>query len=365
MKYKYLFAVMLILTTLFLLGSVTAGEDIDLMANSSDDASALNIPVHPTDSDDVDVEIKSEENPQKISSTSKADLSVEMELGDIKKSTFGINEISFDVPLIITAKNAEGVAKNSKVFISIPDEFEIVSHDATLGSYSSESGIWQIGDLNSNKDAVLTIFTKINEKGKYLISINSTTDSNDTDLTNNYLGCNIEVTSKISSNVTRTSADKSSTQHTAHYGSMAKGINRPDFSDNTPQEDETPAPPGENEKQPDNNPQTNPGEKKGGSESEDKDEGSSSERNHEDSQEESSSNSVSKEITTGTISNLVRSIEDRIENIMNSSSSNGFFDSSRIVKAIRSNDYITIPILIFALFLIGLIGEFAYEKIKS
>ncbi|WP_405290226.1 hypothetical protein [Methanobrevibacter sp.] len=362
MKYKYLFAVLLILTTLFLLGSAAAGETVNPDANSTENAYlSVDDEIPSVDSSryiSISTEDKLNDNTDNPANDSadNVDLSVDIKLGDVKKNTFGINQIRFDVPLIITAKANDGIAKNAKVILNMPEDVKFVSYDSNIGFYDHETGIWTIGDLNSAKDARLTIFTSISKKGNYLIYINSTTDSNDTYLANNYLECNIEVTSKITSNVTITSEDKNSPQHTTHYGSMAKGINRPDFADNTPEQNE-------------NSPSTDPNkETNNQSPHQGEDEGqrdNNPEGGIEGPQEESSSNTVSKEITTNTITNVVRSIQDTIGNILNSSSSSDLFDTSRIVKAIRSNDYITIPILIFALFLIGLIGEFAYEKIKT
>ena len=363
MKYKYLFAAMVILTALFLLGTAAAGETVSPDANSTGDAYLSVADEVSSFNSGSDIFISSDNLQNEISDN--ADLTVDINIGDVKKNTFGINEISFDVPLIITTKATEGTAKNAKVLITMPQEFEFVSYDANMGFYDHESGTWIIGDLNTSEVASLTIFTTINQKGNYLISINSTTDSNDTDLANNNLECSIEVTSKISSNVTRTSADRSSTQHTAHYGSMAKGIDRPAFSEDTSQQNENP--PSADSDTETNEPSSQP-EDKGKTEDNNPGDGSKKmnpQGGDEDSQTESPSNTISKEITSGAITNAVRSITDTIENLLNSSSDNGFFDSSRIVKAIRSNDYITIPILIFALFLIGLIGELAYDKIKS
>ena len=357
MKYKCLFAMVLILTALFLIGAAAAGGTVSHDANSTDDA-YLSVDVASIfDSDSHDV-ISADEVLN--DSAGNEDLSVEMKIGDVKKNTFAINQISFDVPLIITANADGGISRNAKILITMPEEFEFVSYDANRGSYSFESGTWVIGDLDSGEVASLTIFTSINKKGNYLISVNSTTDSNDEDLTNNCLECSIEVTSKISSNVTRTSADRNSVQHTTHYGSMAKGINKPDFNENSPQQPE-------NSSSEDPNKKTNgPSQHQGGGKKGGNGHGQGiGKKDSEDSQEESSSNTVSKMITAEAIANAVTSIEDTMGNILNSSSGNGFFDPSRIVKAIRANDYITIPILIFALFLIGVIGEIAYEKIKA
>lgn len=369
MKYKYPFAVMLILTMLFLLGSVTAIEDMDLNVTSSDEAPILDIPVS---EDMANVEIESEENPTELSSADSSDLSVEIKLGDVKKTTFGINEMSFDVPLIITAKNAEGVAKNSKVLISIPDEFEIASYNATHGSYSSESGIWNIGNLDSTTDAVLTIFTTIKQKGSYLISLNATTDSNDSDMVNNYLGCTIEVTSKISSNVTRTSADRSSTQHTSHYASTVKGTSRGYSGENIPKPNENQPADSENENQQGNEEnEDNQNQNDNGGNSEINNGKSSTQRQSGEGSSSSQgeigiSNVARRGISTSTISNAFTGLGNVISDLLNpnSGSDKDSYSPSRIVKAIQSNNYITIPIAIFVLFVIILAGNYAYEKIR-
>ena len=366
MKYKYPFAVMLILTMLFLLGSATAIEDMDLNVTSSDEAPILDIPVS---EDMANVEIESEENPTELSSADSSDLSVEIKLGDVKKTTFGINEMNFDVPLIITAKNAEGVAKNSKVFISIPEEFEIASYNATHGLYSSESGIWNIGNLDSTTDAVLTIFTTIKQKGSYLISLNATTDSNDSDMVNNYLGCTIEVTSKISSNVTRTSADRSSTQHTSHYASTVKGTSRGYSGENIPKPNQNPQTDQENENQHENENDPNPNENGGNSETNNgksSTQGQSGEGSSSSQGEIGISNVARRGIRTSTISNAFTGLGNVISDLLNpdSGSDKDSYSPSRIVKAIQSNNYITIPIAIFVLFVIILAGNYAYEKIR-
>ena len=61
---------MLILTMLFLLGNVTAIEDMDLNVTSSDEAPILDIPVS---EDMANVEIESEENPTELSSADSSD----------------------------------------------------------------------------------------------------------------------------------------------------------------------------------------------------------------------------------------------------------------------------------------------------
>ncbi|WP_458403204.1 DUF11 domain-containing protein [Methanobrevibacter sp.] len=375
MKYRYLFALILIITTLFLIGSTSAIEDADFNATASDEGQiSLDSYVNPeveeslNSPSDIETEMLTAEN---------CDLSVDAELGDIKKTTFGINEISFDVPLIITAKATGGTAKDVKVHLIIPDEFEFVSYDTDIGFYSSATGIWNIGDLDDH--AKLTIFTKINQKGKYLISANSTTTSDDADLTNNYIGCNIEVTSKISSNVTRTSADRSAPQHTSHYASTAKGAYRGYSGEDIPKPDKTdPQQPINEETDPNKNEETDPGtneesypnknEETGGNE-----QGGQTNNNNNGAGQGStqqggsgSSNVLKKGISTSLVSNVFNSLSNTISNILNPDSTPNLdrYSPSRIFKAIQANNYTIIPIMIFALFLVMMAGSYAYEKIR-
>ncbi len=376
MKLKYFFALILVLSTLFLLGTVMASENVDYNANSSCisissiDEEYFTRP--DADCDDVEAISSDSINEKPIASPSgdKVDLSADMELGDVKKNTYGINEMSFDVPLIIHAKVIDGIAKNTKVYIIIPEEFEFLSSSENSGTYNPETKIWDLSDLQSGINATLTIFTKINTKGKFTIYVNATTDSNDTDLTNNDLKCDIEVTSKISSNTTRTSAQQNEAQHNMHYASIAQGANRQINWENLPQPNARNSEPEIND-----NPEETPTDEENKGSNEDPTEtnteqGQGSDDNIDPNPQDEngeSSNSVSKEINTNIFSSAADTISDVISSIFNpdSKSNDGNPFNSKIVKAIAANDYRTIAILIFSLFLIIFICNLGYEKIKS
>ena len=142
MKIKYFFALILVLTVMFSLGTIAAGEDIDFNASSLEDtylsSGGAEIPI--SDNDCEDIQSSSNEDIEMNSSADDADLYVDMELGDTEKTTYGINNITFDVPLIVTAKALEGNVKNAKVYINIPGEFKYLSFNKTAGEYDPESG---------------------------------------------------------------------------------------------------------------------------------------------------------------------------------------------------------------------------------
>ena len=338
MKFKY-FTLILILTFLFSLGSVMASEDanqdsgsfegtylsidtVDNQYSASDDGSD-NIPIcYGSDSDGLQNQNSNDnlirEDSSDGSSNDEVNLSVDMKIGETVKHTGGIGELFFDVPFIITASVDNGTVHNVTIRINLPDEFKYVSHDKTVGTYDSETGIWKIGDLSSNMNATLTIMTNLTKKGFYVVTVNTTANSNDTNLTVNDLKCEINATSKISSGISRTSR---------HLG--ANHASRPTQRVPDPEPEPTPTP--EPEPTPTPEPEPTPGSK----------------------------STVS---FTNMISGILSSLLDSNGTDTNSTDSNL---STDVVKAIASQDYIKTPILIFVVFLVVILGAFGYDKFKS
>ena len=443
MKFKYLFALVLLSTILFSLGTAVAGENINLNASLDNTYLSIDDQCSISGSDvagsenllsaDGDLNEKTEnqnnnligESPSNSSSDDEVDLSVDMELGDIQKHTFGINNISFDVPFIVTVTATNGTAKNVKVFHNISEDFEYVSHDETIGTYDPKSEIWDIGDLNSTAKATLTILTKINTKGTFVITVNATTDSNDTDLSNNDLKLNVQVSSRITSNTTRTSADQGP-RHSNRYNSNPGGVVQRDHGENqqanenqnqnvngggssgsgSGSEQNNGGSSGSGSEQ--NNggssgsgsEQNNGGSSGSGSGSEQnnggssgsgsgsqqnggsstdtgnnqkqngdsgsQDTGSSSDSGNNNALKVINSNVIAK--TTESITNTISDIGNTITDLFNPNSRSEDKDSNSslsVVKAIAVDNYMQIPILIFALFLVALTGILAVDKIKS
>lgn len=365
MKFKYCFVLFLILTTIFLLGSIAASENVDLNTNTSDEAYLSIEDVDSKIYNPTDVELACAEDKLEDvkSSNDEADLSVNIELGDIQKTTYGINEITFDVPLIITANVNEGIAENAKILLSIPKDFEYVSDEKNLGTYNHQSGIWDIGDLNSGVSAKLTIFTKITKKGNFVISVNGTTDSSDLNLTNNNINCNIQVNSKITSNTTRTSSDSSGAHHDPHYASEGNG--RQDYVDNGGSEDKNP--PIERKTEDSSTDKSNTGKNSNApGEIDSNGIGNGESSDSEDKNSVSRSNTI-KEISPNIISKVSKSIGDTVDNILNpySASDEDSGNHLKAVKAMSFYNYTQVPLLIFALFFVALIGIYGYDKIKS
>ncbi|MDO5814697.1 MAG: DUF11 domain-containing protein [Methanobrevibacter sp.] len=337
MKFKYFFALILILTIIFSFGTVMANEDVNASSAQDDylyvddqSMDCANEDILLSDDANHDSDLICEDSP----SDDKADLSVDMELGDMIKKDLGFGKATFEVPMIITAKAINGTAKNVKVNVTMPEFFSYISHAKTVGEYDSESGIWNIGDLTGGANATLTILTNISAKGTHIISVDATTDSMDKVSSNNYLECIIEVNSKITSNTTRTSVIQDPSKNRANTTTTSE--------DRKTQHD----------------PHQNSAPKSGGRITQDD--------NHQESS--SSSKNVVKDINPNIFSNAVKSIGGTVEDLLNPDSTEDEEDSNgslSAVKAIGVNDHMQILLLIFALFLIALVGIFAYDKIKS
>ena len=377
MKIKYFFALILVLTLMFSLGTIAAGEDIDCNASSLEDtylsSGSAEIPI--SDNDCEDILSSGDEDIVMNSSSDDADLHVDMELGETQKTTYGINNITFDVPLIVTAKALEGNVKNAKVYISIPGEFKYVSFNKTAGEYDPESGIWSIGDLDEGSDAVLTIFTKISTQGTFNITVNSTADSHDVNLTNNDLIFTVNVASKVTSGTTRTSRNAQGPKTNPHQGSSTDG-----FIDRQKDDDPQPAGGGEdlNNNQKDNGNATATGRSshgktetgKNGNSGSEPDDGAASNSKSGDKVSPSTSKEKNalKTVSPNIIDSVTKSIGDTINDILNPDSDKDSDDSSNPFKSsgvTNAYDYTRIPLLIFALFLILLLGIVATNKIKS
>ena len=357
MKFKYFFALVLLTTVILSLGTAAASENIDYNASSSDDTSS-SITLQ---SQSVDSTLDASDD--------EVDLYVDMELGDIKRETFAIGSMTFEIPLIITVNTNNGTAKNVNVYHTIPDDFIYLSSDATAGSYDSESGIWHIGDMGSATSATLTILTKLEKSGTFFIFVNATTDSDDVDLTNNDLKSTITANTRISSNTTRTSADQGGASHGLRGNNHGPKVVKRDDQTSNNQNQESGN--GENSN---NNEGSNNGEGSNSNNGETNNNGEGSNSNNGQSNYNNngaSSNSNNRENENSGLTKSTESLTDAISdtlvsirNIFNSNSSD-YNLTPEVVKAISAQDYTRIPILIFIALLIIISGSVAYDKIKT
>ena len=391
MKFKYSFALILLMTIILSLGTVAASENIDYNANSSDStySSVDNenqclISALDAGADDGLENQNSDNNLIKdhllnSSPSDEVDLCVDMELGDIKRETFAINTMTFEIPLIITVSVNNGTAHNVKVYNNIPDDFIYLSSDATTGKYDVESGIWDIGDVDSTSNATLTILVKLEKRGTFFIFVNATTDSNDIDLSNNDLECTITADMRILSNTTRTSANQGGANHGPRGNNHGpKFINRVDETASN-QNQESGNGEGSNTNNGENNnngegSNTNNGENNNNGEGTNTNNGeNNNNRENNNNGEGSNTNnreSDNSETVTAGLAKSTRSLNYAISETLASLSSlfnpnsTDYNLTPDVVKAISAQDYTKIPILIFIVFLIVVLCLVAYGKIK-
>ncbi|MBR5503454.1 MAG: DUF11 domain-containing protein [Methanobrevibacter sp.] len=366
MKFKHSFILAVILIILFSLGTVAASENASIdgsdlvISNIEDDGLSVDVEdsILASDSsedsiylaDDTQVSLKKslkDSNKQRASlkdSNDDVDLSISM---DVKTSLTNnqYNRAGSEVPWTITVSAINGTSHNTKVRNVLSENLQYLSSNATVGSYDSANGIWDIGDLDSSKNASLTILTKLKRDGTYVNKVYATTDSNDIDLLNNFLILSIKTgSSKITSNITVTSDDREGPQHNVHFASMASS----DFI--VKSEDEAQ--------------EGNGGGNNGGGNNAGDDNGGGSESNG-NSNSQSGSTSGGNYFQSSSLKALsYHSLSNNLKDLLGSTS-NDELNSKYIYDAIYAYDYTTIPILILALLLLVLSGIVSYDKIKS
>ena len=86
-----------------------------------------------------------------------ADVKLTMSVSDYQPL---INSV---VTIIITASNENGPSEALNVFINyfLPSSFTYLSHITSKGNYDTETGIWDVGNINVGSYATLTIKAKI------------------------------------------------------------------------------------------------------------------------------------------------------------------------------------------------------------
>lgn len=312
MKFKHcLILVMILIILLFSLGNVAANENVTVEASSTDD-----VPVSLGSNDDAQ---------ERLSSSGSVDLSVKM---DVTPSYVDgkYNPTGSEVPWTITVSANGGNAKNVKVREVLSTNLGYASHKESIGIYDPESGIWDVGDLKNHDEAKLTLWTKLKKDGTFLNKVYVTSDSFDKNMLNNFMFLSIKSgSSKVTSNITETTDDRSRPYHNIHQSSMASRFGDPERTDPSP--DPKPDP------DPDPNPDPDP------------------------------------DSNGGSLNKRAQSYMDMFSSIPSSlmganSSSKGNLLASH-VRAISPYDYTKIPISIFVLFLIMLFAVISYGKIKS
>ena len=333
MKFKYCFSLVVILIIIFSLATVVASENITDEAHYLGDVSpTLAIDSQESANEDLN---GIDESPEILNDGGEStDLSVRIDVTNTYQGN-EFNRAGFEVPWTITARVTGGTALNAKVHITLSDDLELISNTPSAGSFNSINGIWDIGDLTSSNNATLKILTKLKKDGKFTVTANATSDSQDINFKNNYRSLSIQSgSSKSGSNITETTLKKAESIHdNKHYGSFAKnGVEkRQNSNDKSKTSDSKDA-------------KTNSKED------------SKSHGRNDVSEQSVGVFSVSKSLS-GPVSNVIDSDDEE-------SDESG--DINKHIEAILpAYDYGRIATIIFALFLIIFVAIVGYGKIKS
>lgn len=329
MKLIYIIGLLALLIIIIPIDCITANENITNDANLDD-----SMPIN------ADLNMKFN---QDNSSDNEVDVSVWIDVVN-SNSDGKINSKGSEVPWTVTVTSSGGTARNIIVMEVLTDNMEYVSHNVSYGQYNPLTGIWNIGDLTNSNNVTLTVLTKLKTDGRFKFSANATTDSNDIDITNNYLILSIRSGSaKIDSNITETSDERNGAQHNSHYGSESKPFIERETNNNPQIETQTDIG------------QTNENNKRdlGNENSNSKSNTASNNRIVTSISKNINGNNILT-MTTRTISSILNptSIFEKIN-----SNSKGHYG------AVSPKDYTQIPILIFFAFIVILTGIIVYDKI--
>lgn len=366
MKLRYLILVVIV-GVMFSLGCVSASENMTSDASSVDDAPLAIGNNQDFNSEDIIGEDNSSEN-------EGIDLIVKIDVKSAQQKN-QFNRAGFKVPWTITAMVTGGIARNVIINDTLSSNMDYLSHNATMGEFDPVTGIWHIGDLTSYDNASLTILTVLKTDGRFKNTVSATTESQEVNILNNIISSSIKSgSSKVTSNVTETTDDKNEPQHNIHYASENADSNVRQV------EEEKTVPESSDSESSDIATKSKTDMKTERFDSGSISSSASSAAN--DMSLGGSASSAANGVTmldtitkttdsvTRDISSTFESLGNSILDIFNPSSDSDDLDSnanssSSPVKAISAHNYTTIPVLIFALFLIILLPMFAYKKIKS
>ena len=110
----------------------------------------------------------------------------EADLMLIKDVDFDTVKVGENVTFIIVVINlGPDTAVNTRAFDVLPSGLKFVSYNATIGTYDSVTGIWNIGDLANGEYAALMIVAEALTVGEHINEAYVVSDTYDPDLSNN------------------------------------------------------------------------------------------------------------------------------------------------------------------------------------
>lgn len=116
-------------------------------------------------------------------------------------------EVGDTVTWNITVKNSLNTAENVVVEEKLPKNFELLSANASKGSFNNETTYWEIGSLKKSESASLTIKMKAKKAGNFTNQAELFTDSNNLNK-NTTVKADVEVVSKDKKAVAKKNNEK-------------------------------------------------------------------------------------------------------------------------------------------------------------
>ena len=179
--------------------AVDSGSDEKLVSSTveSDDESSVNA----LEKSNEDEKVSDSDEKPVLEEKASADSSGEFPDCNLLFTKEGDKKVQVGDIVIwkLTVKNSLNIAYNVVVQEKLPKNFELVSVNASKGTYNEEMGYWEIGDLNKSESVNLIIKAKAKKAGNFTNKAEIFTDSNNLN-NNTTVEADVEVVSKEKSN---------------------------------------------------------------------------------------------------------------------------------------------------------------------
>ena len=338
---------------LFSLGTVVAGENITEEVSVCNDVHLDDGGIQAAgeslnDESENGHDILGQDSSPSLEAISKVDVSIRI---DVESAYDGktYNCEGLEVPWTITVKAKSGNAYNVIVHDYLSSNLEYLTHNLTKGTFDKSIGVWNVGELKDSESASLTIMTKLLSNGTFTNKADVQTGSLDKDKSNNEATLSIETGEEDSgSHTTETTDDKNKYNADDHYGSEGGSgvVERQNVGG-----DSSKTRGGDSK---------SPNDKKPGYTTSTAD----SKKRHKSGLTRSTSSFVR------SISSPVRAFAEILNPDLSSDNDSSDANASlstpsKGFEAVPPQNYSTIPLSVFALFLLALLGIVAGDKIRS
>ncbi|WP_407409737.1 CARDB domain-containing protein, partial [Methanobrevibacter sp.] len=176
-------------TGIWTVGDLANGESATLnIVTVVDTTNATIVNLANTSSDTYDPNETNNECNKSTTVPPEVDLEITV-VPNVDKVTVG-DKVEFKVTVV---NHGPDTAVNTRAHITIPDALKLLGFKPSKGSYDPDTGIWTIGDLAPGEEVTLILNTQALKSGKFTVEASVECDTYESDLSNNFDACEIDV----------------------------------------------------------------------------------------------------------------------------------------------------------------------------